>query len=178
MMLPEKIGSKKARNSVMMSMRMGSSGFGKQPTTPFERGLEALTRRKYDDAIAFFSEAAQSGEHRAEALSKRGVCRLRLGDMSAAQIDFQAALAIDPKCAPALTNLGNLALEAGRFDEARARYQAAIVANPDYALAHHNYAVLLKREGHVKESVRELRRAAKLESGSLWEWLSGKRRRR
>ena len=178
MMLPEKIGSKKARNSVTMSMRMGSSGFGKQPATPFEQGLQALSKRNYDVAIGCFTEAAQSGEHRAEALSKRGVCRLRLGDASAAQTDFEAALALDPQCAPALTNLGNLALEAGRLDEARSRYQAAITANPDYALAHHNYAVLLKREGHVKESVRELRRAAKLESGSLWEWLSGKRRRR
>jgi len=140
--------------------------------------LQALTRRKYDEAIACFSEAARSGDHHAEALSKRGVCHLRLGDTSSAQTDFEAALAIDPKCAPALTNLGNLALEAGRFDQARTHYQAAIAANPEYALAHHNYAVLLKREGHVKESVRELRRAAKLESGSLWEWLSGKRRRR
>jgi tetratricopeptide (TPR) repeat protein len=161
-----------------MSMRMGSSGFGKEPATPFERGLEALTARKYDAAIAFFSAAAEAGSRRAEALSKRGVCHMHLGDQAAARTDFEAALEVDPTCAPALTNLGNLALEAGRLDEARERYQAAIAANPDYALAHHNYAVLLKREGHVKESVRELRRAAKLESGSLWEWLSGKRRRR
>ncbi len=177
-MLAEKIGSKKARNSVTMSMRMGSGGFHKESATTFERGLEALAARRYEEAIAHFSAAAESGEQRAEALSKRGVCRRRLGDARTAQTDFEAALAADPKCAPALTNLGSLALEAGRLDEARARYQSAIAANPEYALAHHNYAVLLKREGHVKESVSELRRAAKLESGSLWEWLSGKRPRR
>jgi tetratricopeptide (TPR) repeat protein len=158
-------------------MRMGASGFGKGPVTPFERGLQALADRNYDVAVQLFTDAAQAGEHRAEALSKRGVCRLRMEDRQSAAADFEAALEIDSKHAPALTNLGNLALEDGRLDEARARYEAAIAADPQYALAHHNFAVLLKREGKVGESVRELRLAAKLEAGSFWDFLSGKRRR-
>ncbi|HZV79782.1 MAG TPA: tetratricopeptide repeat protein [Candidatus Binatus sp.] len=160
-----------------MSMRIGSSGFHKGPSTPFERGLQALAEREYDRAIELFSEAAQAGERLAEALSKRGVCRLRLQDRIGAAADFEASLAADPKNAPALTNLGNLALEAGRLDEARERYETAIAADADYALAHHNYAVLLKREGRVGESVRELRLASRLENGSFWDFLAGKRRR-
>jgi tetratricopeptide (TPR) repeat protein len=160
-----------------MSMRMGPSGFGKGTNTPFEQGLVALAERRYDEAIGLFSAAAESGDKKAEALSKRGVCHLRLGALQSAATDFEAALQIDPKCAPALTNLGNMALEAGRLGEARTRYEAALAADPDYALAHHNYAVLLKREGRIGESVRELRRAAKLENGSFWDFLSGRRRR-
>lgn len=158
-------------------MRMGSSGFHKGQGSPFERGLQSLADRQYDEAIRCFSEAAHDGDKKAEALSKRGVCYLRLGDPQAATADFEAALREDPKHAPALTNLGNLALEAGRLDEARSRYEAAMAADPDYALAHHNYAVLLKREGRVGESVRELRLAARLENGSFWDFLSGRRRR-
>jgi len=158
-------------------MRMRSGRSRKEPATPFERGLEATANRRYDDAIRYFSEAFDAGERAAEALSKRGVCKLRLGDIGGATEDFEAALRVDPACAQALTNLGNVALEAGKLDEARARYQAAIAADPEYPFAHHNLAVLLKRTGDIDGSVRELRRAAKLEAGSLWDWLSGKRRR-
>jgi Flp pilus assembly protein TadD len=158
-------------------MRMRSNRFRKEPMTPFERGLEATARKQYENAIRCFSEAAEAGERTAEALSKRGVCKMRLGDARGAIADFEAALNVDPKCAQASTNLGNIALEAGRFDEARSHYEAAIAADPEYPLAHHNFAVLLKRTGDIDGSVRELRRAAKLESGSLWGWLTGKRRR-
>jgi Flp pilus assembly protein TadD len=160
-----------------MSMRMRSGRFRKEPATPFEMGLEATASQRYEEAIRRFTEAADAGERTAEALSKRGVCKLRLGDIAGATADFEAALRADPKCAQALTNLGNVALEAGRLDEARARYEAAIAADPEYPFAHHNLAVLLKRTGDIDGSVRELRRAAKLEAGSLWDWLSGKRRR-
>lgn len=158
-------------------MRMRSGRFHKQPATPFERGLEASANRRYEEAIQRFSEAAAAGERAAEALSKRGVCKLRMGDATGAIADFEAALRADPKCAQALTNLGNAALEAGKLEEARDRYEAAIAADPEYPLAHHNFAVLLKRTGDIDGSVRELRRAAKLEAGSFWGWLSGRRRR-
>jgi len=157
-------------------MRMRSSRSRKPPSTPFERGLEATAKRRYEEAIRHFSEAADAGEHAAEALSKRGVCKLRLGDSPGASNDFEAALRIDPNCAQALTNLGNVALEAGRLEEARTRYEAAIASDPEYPLAHHNLAVLLKRTGDIDGSVRELRLATKLEAGSLWGWLGRKRR--
>ncbi len=157
-------------------MRMGPSRFRKSPPTPFELGLEAYAGRRYEEAINYFS-AATSGDKAAEAFSKRGVCKLRLRDPIGAAADFEAALAVDPRCAQALTNLGNLALVADRLDEARTRFEAAIAADPAYPLAHHNYAVLLRREGKLPESVRELRLAGKLEGGSIWEWLTGKRRR-
>jgi tetratricopeptide (TPR) repeat protein len=158
-------------------MRMRSGRSRKEPATPFERGLEATASRRYEDAIRCFSEAADADERTAEALSKRGVCKLRLGDVTGATADFEAALRVDPKCAQALTNLGSVALEAGRLDEARAHYEAAIASDPEYPLAHHNFAVLLKRTGDIDGSVRELRRATKLEAGSFWDWVSGRRRR-
>jgi tetratricopeptide (TPR) repeat protein len=145
----------------------------------FEHALRAFGRARFEEAISLFTQAADEGDRAADAVSKRGVCRLRLGDRGTAARDFNAALQIDPRCVAALTNLGNLALEADQRDVARARYEAALHIDETYAPAHHNYAVLLHREGRIAESVRELRLAAKYENrGKLTflEWLSGKRK--
>lgn len=111
-----------------------------------------------------FTQAADAGDRAALALSKRGVCKVRSGDRVGAAHDFAGALERDPRCAPALVNLGNLALEANMLQEARAKYEAALKIDPQSAMAHHNLAVVLKKEGKIGESVRELRLAASLEA--------------
>ncbi|HLJ82701.1 MAG TPA: tetratricopeptide repeat protein [Candidatus Eremiobacteraceae bacterium] len=131
--------------------------------SPFAEGLRAQERGRFDEAIAFFTEAALDPRHAASALSKRGVCKVRIADLAGARADFEAALVRDPRCAPALTNLGNMAQEEGRFDSALERYQAAIAADANYAPAHHNLGVLYRKLGRVEESVRELRAAGMLE---------------
>jgi len=141
-----------------MSMRMPDT------SSPFERALAAFDRNALDDAIALFTQAAESGDRPALALSKRGVCKVRRGDRGGAAHDFADALDRDPKCVPALVNLGNLALEANMLAEARTRYEAAIRIDADSATAHHNLGVVLRREGNVADSVRELRLAAVLEA--------------
>jgi tetratricopeptide (TPR) repeat protein len=145
----------------------------------YERGLRAFARARFEEAIGLFTQAADQGDRPAEAVSKRGVCRLRLGDRGSAARDFNAALQLDPRCVAALTNLGNLALEADQLDTARARYESAIRIDETYAPAHHNYAVLLRREGKIAQSVRELRVAAKYEHQGkvgFLDWLMGKRK--
>jgi tetratricopeptide (TPR) repeat protein len=145
--------------------------------TTFDQAMRAMTKARFDEAIRLFTQAADEGEKAAEAVSKRGVCKLRLGNRAGAAQDFNAALYIDPKCVAALTNLGNLALEADQLAEARARYEAALKIDETYAPAHHNMAVLLRKEGKVADSVRELRLAARYEQGRLkfLDWLMGRR---
>ena len=117
-----------------------------------------------DEAIDLFTQAEQAGDRPALALSKRGVCKVRRGDRGGAAHDFANALDRDPRCVPALVNLGNLALEANMLAEARARYEAAIKIDANSATAHHNLGVVMRREGNIAESVRELRLAAALEA--------------
>lgn len=141
-----------------MSMRMASG------SSPYERGLAAFERNALTEAIELFSLAAESGDRPALALSKRGVCKVRAGDRVGAARDFAGALERDPRCTPALVNLGNLALEANMLEEARAKYEAALKIDPQSAMAHHNLGVVLKKEGKIGDSVRELRLAASLEA--------------
>jgi len=141
-----------------MSMRM------EPRSSPYERGLAAVERNALADAIALFTEAVEAGDRPAFALSKRGVCKVRSGDRTGAAHDFAAALDRDPRCVPALVNLGNLALEANMLEEARARYESAMRIDASSSAAHHNLGVVLRREGKISESVRELRTAASLEA--------------
>lgn len=112
-----------------------------------------------------FTESIARGENAALAYSKRGVCRIRLGDRAAARADFEAALERDARCVPALVNVANMELEEGRLEESRVKYERAIELDPDYALAHHNLGVVYRRLGRLVDSVRALRKADML---TLW----------
>ena len=141
-----------------MSTRM------KQGSSPYERGLAAFEKNALADAVELFTRAVETDDNAALALSKRGVCKVRMGDRTGAAHDFAGALDRDPRCTSALVNLGNLALEANMLEEARSKYEAALRIDEQSAMAHHNLAVVLRREGKIGESVRELRKAAALES--------------
>lgn len=110
-----------------------------------------------------------SVEHRwfpAEAANQRGTARVFSGDVSTAQQDFREAVEKDPRHYRALTNLGNAALEAGEVDEAIAYYEQALAVNDDFANAHHNLGVAYRRQGKVGRSVRQLRRAQRVQQRS------------
>ena len=99
----------------------------------------------------------------AAAFNKRGVRRIREGRRDEARADFEAALALDSRCAPALMNLGNLAFEGGDAAEAVRMYESAIEADPEYPLVHANLASAYKKLGRYDDAVRAMRRASKLE---------------
>jgi len=130
----------------------------------FNQAMIAMERGEFEHAIALFSRAIDDGDQPALSTSKRGVCRLRLGDRIGAAKDFRAALERDGACVSALVNLGNLALEANMLEEAQTRYEAALRIDDGYAHAHHNLAIVYRRLGRIGESVRELRRAAVLDA--------------
>ena len=130
----------------------------------FDDAMRAFERGNFRKAAALFSAAIDQGECVAAAFSKRGVCRLKWGDVVQAEADFRAALAADDRCVSAMVNLGNLMLERGELDEAQVCYERAIRFDESYALAHHNLGVLLRKRGDLSGSIRELRLAGKLET--------------
>lgn len=140
--------------------------FRRKPLTPYELALDALARGRFAEALerldALLADRSLAGEKRAAMTNKRGVALVSLHRPEEARRDFEAALDIKPRFAPALVNIGNLLLESGDVEAAVAQYQAAIAADDRYAPAHHNLAVAYKRLGRTADSVRELRRAHKL----------------
>jgi tetratricopeptide (TPR) repeat protein len=136
-----------------------------EPTTAYERGVAAFDDGRLDDALAAFSaalaEASGAGEA-AAAHNKRGVALVVLGRRDDALEAFCAALVADERCAPALVNIGNLLLEDGHVLDAVDYYDSALRIDDGYAAAHGNLGVALRRLGRGGESVRALKRAARL----------------
>jgi tetratricopeptide (TPR) repeat protein len=66
------------------------------PTLHFPRGNAFLQLGKYRDAETEFGRAIEAGQMVPDALTNRGVCRLRLNDPAGARSDFREALRLDP----------------------------------------------------------------------------------
>lgn len=119
------------------------------------RALETLSGLLGDPALGAFERAVLE--------NKRGVALVHLGRREEALAAFCAALEARPRFAPALANVGNLLLEDGDLEDAIVHYEAAILADDRYGIAHLNLAVAYKRCGRTADSVREMRRASRLE---------------
>jgi tetratricopeptide (TPR) repeat protein len=135
--------------------------------TPFELALRDMAHHRYEDALvrldAILADPQSAPAQRAAAANKRGVALVELKRREEARPAFEQALQIVRDFPPALVNLGNLHLEAGEIDEAIRYYESAMKSDEEYAPAHHNLAVAYKRLGRTADSVRELRRANRLE---------------
>ncbi|MEX2534725.1 MAG: tetratricopeptide repeat protein [Trueperaceae bacterium] len=128
--------------------------------------LEESSRHLENVEPAEALERLASGEGRwllAEAANQRGTAQVYLGDAQEARRQFGIAVGLDPRHYRALTNLGNACLEAGEVDEAIDCYQRALSINDEFANAHHNLGVAYRRQGKVGRSVRELRRAQRVQ---------------
>lgn len=141
--------------------------FRPQLYTPFELALRDMAHHRYEEALARLDELLADPQlpaaERAAAANKRGVALVELRRLDEARRAFEQAVEIVPKFVPALVNIGNLHLEAGETAEAIAYYESAVRGDENYALAHHNLGVAYKRLGRTAESVRELRKAHRLE---------------
>ncbi|MEX2541289.1 MAG: tetratricopeptide repeat protein [Trueperaceae bacterium] len=125
----------------------------------------SLDRMEPEEAMALLEGEAVAW-FPAEAANLQGTARIYSGDPEAARQDFRRAVELDPRHYRALTNLGNAALEAGEVDEAIACYERALAVNDDFANAHHNLGVAYRRKGQVGRSVRQLRRAQRVQQRS------------
>jgi superkiller protein 3 len=55
--------------------------------------------------------------------------------------EFQKAIAVDPKYAPAYSNWGDVLREQNKYDQAAAKYRKAIDLDPKYAAANNNWGL-------------------------------------
>ncbi len=150
----------------MFNLRRFLAPWRRKPLGPYDLALRDLASGEYAQALRrlddLLEDEALLPKDRAARLNKRGVALVSLHRRDEALLAFKDALAAVPRYAPALVNIGNLHLESGELEPAVARYHAAIAADDRYGPAHHNLAVAYKRMGRTADSVRELRRAAKL----------------
>lgn len=102
----------------------------------YDRGVALDALGRTPEAIDAFGQALALQPGFAEAYTNRGNARLRLGNLAAAQSDYQAALAAGIS-SPAYVwyGLGQIAQAQGDFAGARDCYKKALGADPSYSLA-------------------------------------------
>ena len=102
------------------------------------------------------------------------------GNLDAARLSVDAALAIDPDNPAALNQSGMLFRKTGRFDDAEAAYLKAVTASPDYALAHYNLGVLNELYfQRLDAALQHFERYREIvgEDGQVDKWITDLRRR-
>jgi hypothetical protein len=90
---------------------------------------------------------------------------MRRGRDQAAIAEYERALALDPRFAPAHGNLANLLVARGDLVGALAHYQAALATGPETPDTHIGVAGVLSRLGRPREAAQSLRRALELRPG-------------
>lgn len=130
------------------------------------RGVVYSFQGRYDEALAALDEAIRlSPATSAESRHTRGRIRLELGDLGAALVEFDSALAVDARHVDALISRGGAYQLAGDAERALADYDAALridAANPD-ALS--SRGVLFLATDRFDEAIVDLDRALEADPG-------------
>src|SRR5262247_1062100 len=112
----------------------------------FQRGVAALSRGAYDQAITDFTEVVRLTPNRVEAYHNRGEAYRLKGDYDQALADYTKALAINPNYAKAYYARGVAHSNKGEYNEALADYTKALSLDQYYIEAYVNRGVAY-REG-------------------------------
>jgi tetratricopeptide (TPR) repeat protein len=122
----------------------------------------AAFRLAADEFIAAERFNADRPEHR----TNLGGFLAERGETVAAEAEYRAALALDPRFVPAWANLADLRRLQGREAEVEATLREGLQVAPESAALHHSLGLSLVRQQRKAEALRELRRATELEPGN------------
>lgn len=81
------------------------------------------------------------------------------GDLQAALIELERAIAYNPRFAPAFLEAGDIYMELGQYDLAERQYAAAVQSEPRNFMAQYRHAAVLHRLGQLDDSRRAYLRA-------------------
>ena len=89
-----------------------------------ENGNAAFTKKKFEEAERYYSEAIQLNIGYRPFWTNRAKCRNVMKKYENAISDCDSALSIDSKCTKSIAEKGNALLELKRFDEAKECYES------------------------------------------------------
>jgi len=119
----------------------------------------------HDAAVAgctrLIEDVKQKPRARAAAYYNRGNAEAARGDQTAAIADYEEAIKLEPKNAPALNNRGTAQSEKGDGEAAIADYSAALKLNPRFASAYFNRANAYATKGEVDRAIADYTAAIK-----------------
>jgi Flp pilus assembly protein TadD len=98
------------------------------------------------------------------------------GQFDEAVIEYERAIALDPRYAVAYSNLGSVLLQQGRSRDAVRRLEQAVTLNPQNAEALNSLSVAYAAEGDVEKALATIDRALKLNPSDALQKLLRQRR--
>lgn len=128
------------------------------------KGRIEMAQRRYREAVAAFSKAADLARGSCEPVFFRGLACLLLGDAEEAARDFERCLAMGVDSPAVLGGLGYAYFDRSAFDKAEATFRQALAKDEKTADNHIGLAMTLFRQGRVEEAYQAYRRATELES--------------
>jgi tetratricopeptide (TPR) repeat protein len=123
----------------------------KLPEAPYNLGNLAEKHGEFAAAAEHFRRATALRPQFYEAHHNLGAVLLKAEDTEAAHASFERAVALKPDKAEAHHNLARALAELSRYDEALASCRRATAADPTDAQASFTEAVLLLRQGDLRE---------------------------
>lgn len=132
------------------------------PRTRLSRGAALVALKRFDDAETEYLRVIQTSPDEPDAYYGIGNIKYRRGDLQAAIVHYQKALAVKPGYANALNNLGGIYIELERWDDAIAILQQSIDLRPDFVESYYNIAGAYERKGLLAEAENNYRRATEL----------------
>jgi Flp pilus assembly protein TadD len=127
-------------------------------------GAELIDEGKLQEAISHFQTAAVINPRDAFSRLNLGVCQKRMGSITAAAANYEAALQLSSDRnlrATAFGNLGSIYRVRGDYPRARASFESALALLPDYSLALTGMGLVAQKTGDSGTAATYFARAAK-----------------
>ena len=125
----------------------------------------------HDAAIAGCTRIVEDGKQkprgRGVAYYNRGNAHAAKGDQAGAIADYDEAIKLEPRNAPALTNRGTAHSEQGDTDAALADFNAALKLNPRFASAYFNRANVYAAKGEGDRAIADYTASIKYNSRNV-----------
>lgn len=127
------------------------------------RGRIEMDRRRYREAAAAYTKAADLSRGDCEPLFFRGLVRLLLGDADGAVEDFEQCIALGDDSHQVLGGLAYAHFDQSSWEEAERVFRRALAKDEKTADNHIGLALTLFRMGRLEEARRSYERAVELE---------------
>jgi len=127
-----------------------------------DTALDPTQRASFERAAAEFEQVQRSNADRPEARTALGGFYAQRGRAEAAEAEFRAALAMEPRHVPAYVNLADMRRSQGRDSDAEAILRDGLAHAPDNPTLLHAHGLALVRVKRVPEGLDALARATQL----------------
>jgi tetratricopeptide (TPR) repeat protein len=126
-----------------------------------KKGLAAHKKGAAAEATRDYREALVHDQYNKFAYYNLGLIAQTAGHLRIAELNYELALATDPKFTPALFNLGTVLSRTNPSDAVRV-YQQLVALQPNNAGAHLNLGFALRSIGRKSDATKEFDRAVAL----------------